>query len=114
MQRLETAKPQILRPTLHHQLLEQGSTLSKRELRQFITELKQFQETPVSTNGNGIAAVQKVEEDDSQPLTDLVTAKWKTIQQSKFMKAGGDSRVQRKLIKVRQLLQEIEDYIATK
>jgi ParB family chromosome partitioning protein len=99
--------------TLHHQLLEQGATLSKRELRRFITELKQFQDVHPSTNGNSVAA-QEAKEEDSQFLTDIVNAKWKRIQQSKFIKNGGDSRVQRKLVKVRELLQEIEEYIATK
>lgn len=99
--------------SLHHHLLEQGATLSKRELRRFITELKQFQEASTSTNGKSTIP-QKTEEEDNQPLTAVVTAKWKRIQQSRFMKSGGDARVQKKLAKVSQLLQEIEDYIATK
>lgn len=99
---------------LHHQLLDQGATLSKRELRQFITELKHLQEAPSLTNGSNGTLPPSSKEDEQKPLTDVVTAKWTRIQQSTFMQKGGDARVRRKLTKVSQLLQEIEDYIATK
>jgi len=98
---------------LHQQILDQGAHLSKRELRQFITQLKDFQEVSPSTNGKS----NHLEDDageKNQPLTDVVTAKWSKIQQSKFVQNGGDARVRRKLTKVKQLLQEIEEYIATK
>lgn len=95
---------------LHQRLLDEGAVLSKAKLKQLIGRLKVELDQSAMTHGeltNGFL-------DLSKPLPDLVSDRWAMIRRSKFLRSGGDARLNRKLKKVDLLLQEIEVYIAEK
>ncbi len=97
---------------LHHRLLQEGATLSKRDLQKLIVSLKTELKSTIQ-----LEAGQKIENgffEDNKPLPELVADRWRSIKRSRFLKQGGDSRLNRKLKKVHELLQDVEEYIKQK
>ncbi|WP_346294078.1 ParB/RepB/Spo0J family partition protein [Sphaerothrix gracilis] len=85
---------------LHQQLLDEGKSLSKRELQKLITCLKE----------------KKIEASKEQTPIAIseVATQIKTISKSPFIKNGGDQRVNRKLQKISKLLSEVQEYLKQK
>lgn len=82
---------------LHQQLIDQGSSLSKRALQNLISELK---------------ATVPAEVEEPKPVVVEASNRLKAISRSRFMKNGGDSEANRRLQKISKLLTELEEYIA--
>lgn len=90
---------------LHQKLIEEGKVLSKAKLVQYIARLK---EEEIHANAENPETVKE----ENKALPEVVSDRWTAIKRSKFIKAGGDSKVTRKLERVNKLLSEIEEYIS--
>lgn len=92
---------------LHQRLLEDGSGLSKNNLKKLISSLKSGSTSQVNDVDS-----QKTIRADSKPLSELVGDRWTNIKHSKLVKSGTDKQLNHKLQKLDALLQEIETYIS--